>query len=198
VSANPLLTPEGHRWPQVPAVYGWLELDGRGNWLLRDSVDAAHFERVTNWALNLYISDNYGNDVQGRWYFQNGPQRVYVRLHRTPLVFRFVDGRWRDHCGQSAGRVSAAWLDEMGAVILQGERGAGVVDDRDLRFLANLLVDTGRAADQAGVQEEDFLLRCEIGEGGQSEYLPLRRLKESLFEQVLGFVAEPMPEAGLG
>ncbi|MBP7581842.1 MAG: DUF2946 family protein, partial [Vogesella sp.] len=26
------------KWPNVPAVYGWLRLDARGQWWLRDSL----------------------------------------------------------------------------------------------------------------------------------------------------------------
>jgi len=35
------------KWPEVPAVYGWLALDRRGNWLLRESA-AQRFGRIGN------------------------------------------------------------------------------------------------------------------------------------------------------
>ena len=182
------------RWPEVPAVYGWLALDGRGNWLLRDAYDTTRFQRVSNPAFNRYIASGYASDTQGRWYFQNGPQRVYVRLHRTPLVFRFEDGGWRDHCGQPAGRITAAWLDEAGAVILRGERGAGVVDDRDLRFLVDRLINTGEGAVRLDSHGGELLLRCKINEDGQAEFLPVRPLQESSLERTLGFVADPVQD----
>jgi hypothetical protein len=31
-----------------------------------------------------FIQRNYESDAQGQWFFQNGPQRVYVELEATP------------------------------------------------------------------------------------------------------------------
>ena len=69
------------KWPNVPAVYGWLALDRRGNWLIKR-------ETIGNQALNAFISRNYTHDDAGRWYFQNGPQRVFVDLDYAPFVYR--------------------------------------------------------------------------------------------------------------
>ena len=81
------------KWPNVPAVYGWLALDRRGRWLLRD-------EPIANRAAVRFIDRNYGVDDGGRWYFQNGPQRVFVRLDYTPWVLRLrVDGGLDTHTG---------------------------------------------------------------------------------------------------
>ncbi len=35
-----------------------------------------------------FIARNYDGDAQGRRFFQNGPQRVYVELEATPLDLR--------------------------------------------------------------------------------------------------------------
>ena len=59
------------KWPNVPAVFGWLSLDRRGRWLLRG-------EPIGNAAARQFISRNYQSDPHGRWFFQNGPQRVFV------------------------------------------------------------------------------------------------------------------------
>ena len=61
------------RWPNVPAVYGWLSLTARGEWRLRG-------ERIENAAIRAFFDRNYAGDAQGCWYVQNGPQRVYVAL----------------------------------------------------------------------------------------------------------------------
>ena len=61
------------RWPDVPAVYGWLSLDRRGRWCLRG-------EAVTHRGAVQFINRNYDHTSDGRWYFQNGPQRVFVDL----------------------------------------------------------------------------------------------------------------------
>ena len=55
------------KWPNVPAVFGWLSLDGRGNWAIKG-------ERVHNKVITDFIGRNYGCDSDGRWFFQNGPQ----------------------------------------------------------------------------------------------------------------------------
>ena len=112
------------KWPNVPAVYGWLELDRRGNWRIKG-------ERIGNTALREFISRNYDRDEQGRWFFQNGPQRVYVKLAYTPLVMHYEGGAVLDHCGRPV-RVAQTWLDDEGSVLIVGDRGVGVLDDRDL------------------------------------------------------------------
>ena len=62
------------KWPDVPAVFGWLELDARGNWLVKG-------KKITNPAIVEFIGRNYAHDGHGRWFFQNGPQRVFTLLH---------------------------------------------------------------------------------------------------------------------
>ena len=71
------------KWPNVPAVYGWLALDRRGNWLIKG-------ERIANRALREFIARNYEADERGCWFFQNGPQRVFVVLDFAPFVYRVV------------------------------------------------------------------------------------------------------------
>jgi hypothetical protein len=112
------------RWPNVPAVYGWLGLDRRGNWLIKG-------ERIGNAALREFIARNYEADERGRWFFQNGPQRVYVKLAYTPFVMHYEGERLFDHCGQPVEALET-WLDDEGCVLIRGGRGVGVLDDRDL------------------------------------------------------------------
>ena len=112
------------KWPNVPAVYGWLELDRRGNWLIKG-------ERIGNAALREFIGRNYEADEQGRWFFQNGPQRVYVTLGYTPLVVHYEGERLFDHCGRPF-TCKNAYQDDEGSVLLEGEQGIALLDDRDL------------------------------------------------------------------
>jgi hypothetical protein len=126
------------KWPDVPDVYGWLELDRRGDWRLRSAADGT-FERIANAGLREFICRNYDRDARGRWFFQNGPQRVYVRLAYTPLVARLEEGGLFDHCGRPLGEPAGIWLDDEGSIVLSGARGVAVLDDRDLeRFAAGL------------------------------------------------------------
>jgi hypothetical protein len=116
------------RWPNVPAVYGWLELDRRGNWRING-------EKIGNAALRDFISRNYEADERGRWYFQNGPQRVYVKLAYTPLVMHHEGDALFDHCARPV-RALETYLDDEGSVLIRCERSIGVLDDRDLERYA--------------------------------------------------------------
>ena len=124
------------RWPDVPDVYGWLALDRRGEWRLRVEGTEARFERIGNRALREFICRNYAADAGGRWYFQNGPQKVFVRLAYAPLVVRLEGTALADHCGRPFGEPLGLWQDEEGSLLLLGERGLGLLDDRDLPAFA--------------------------------------------------------------
>ena len=126
---DPIVARAMARWPDVPAVYGWLALDRRGNWLIKA-------ERITHQAMREFIARNYEGDDAGRWYFQNGPQRVYVTLAYTPLVVHYEGDTLVDHCGRPfAARVN--YVDDEGSVVLAGESGIALLDDRDLLRFAD-------------------------------------------------------------
>jgi hypothetical protein len=120
------------KWPNVPAVFGWLELDRRGNWRIKG-------EKIGNAALREFIARNYECDAEGRWFFQNGPQRVYVRLAYTPLVVHYEGDTLFDQCGRAFSPREVLEDDE-GSVLMGNELGVALLDDRDL----------ARFADQAG------------------------------------------------
>jgi len=118
------------KWPDVPAVYGWLALDRRGNWLIKR-------ETISNEALNAFIRRNYLNDDAGRWFFQNGPQRVFVDLDYTPFVCRVTNNltaplALATHVGNSVNTVLGAWIDEQGAILLHTDHGIGIMHDQDI------------------------------------------------------------------
>jgi len=116
------------KWPDVPDVYGWLSLDRRGNWLIKG-------ERIGNAAFREFISRNYAADSQGRWYFQNGPQRVFVKLAYAPLVVRHDGDALIDQCGRRFIPIEA-FQDDEGSILLRGEPGIALLDDRDLERYA--------------------------------------------------------------
>jgi hypothetical protein len=118
------------KWPNVPAVYGWLRLDRRGNWLMKG-------ETIGNRALREFIARNYEADAGGRWFFQNGPQRVYVSLAYTPLVVHYAGEVLFDHCGRRF-TPRQAFQDDEGSVLLLGEPGVALLDDRELARFAEL------------------------------------------------------------
>jgi len=112
------------KWPGVPAVYGWLELDRRGSWRIKG-------ERISNVALREFIARNYEADLRGCWFFQNGPQRVFVSLAYTPWVVHYEGDAMLDHCGRPFA-VEETFLDEEGSILVVEKKKIALLDDRDL------------------------------------------------------------------
>lgn len=127
------------KWPNVPHCFGWLGLDARGNWYMRDDgVQAAGpFPQskgplLRHEKLIDFINRNYEHDAAGQWFFQNGPQRVYVELEITPLVWRLGPGfSVTAHTGQPA-RPLRAGVDELGRLYLETDLGFGLVHTLDM------------------------------------------------------------------
>ena len=145
------------KWPNVPACWGWLGLDARGNWWLRDAQAqacgafasgalGAKGTRVEHAKLADFIGRNYQCDVLGNWYFQNGPQQVFVALEATPWVWRvhMQDAgalQIHSHTGAplAAAAVQQVLVDETGAVYLAAPQGLGLVHTQDMLELAAAL-----------------------------------------------------------
>ena len=95
--------------------------------------------RVDHEKLKAFIERNYASDERGCWYFQNGPQRVYIELESTPWIYRVNgNGEVQTHTGLSA-PLQAVWQDEKGCVYLQTPLGLGLVHTQDVVCLAQLL-----------------------------------------------------------
>jgi hypothetical protein len=141
------------KWPNVPHCYGWLALDARGNWRMRDE-RAQHLnlsgDKLTNAALVAFITRNYGADERGCWYFQNGPQRVYVQLEATPYIARTdPSAGWLLHTGAPLGTLDAALLTDTGALVLRSGDVVAQLDDRDFaHVLPQLHMDGAPVADE--------------------------------------------------
>lgn len=131
------------RWPNVPAVHGWLRLDRRGQWLLVDRGRPGFDERlhgagspITSPQIVDFIGRNYGHDDAGRWYWQNGPQRVYVDLDLAPLVLRVVGegtaNRLVAHTGFAVQRIDGVYASAEGDLLAATDLGPGVLHDLDL------------------------------------------------------------------
>ena len=143
------------KWPNVPACYGWLALDARGDWYMRDDrvqaagpFPAVKGSRINHEKLREFIERNYLADEAGCWFFQNGPQRVYVELEAAPWVWRLHgDGAAlavTSHTGLAA-RFESAWLDEHGRLFLATDLGFGIVHTLDMGLAADA-VEAGRWA----------------------------------------------------
>lgn len=171
------------KWPNVPACYDWLSLDRRGDWRLQG-------ERIVHRGLVDFINRQYGSDEAGRWFVQNGPQRVFVKLTGTPWIFRRDGAGFVSHTGQPAGALQALYVDADGHLLLAAELGIGLLDDRDLAaFLAECRGPDGQPADEAA-----FLALLE-GRDAAIDWqgLPLRRLATTDLPGRFGFDPDPRP-----
>ena len=138
------------KWPGVPHCYGWLALDARGDWYMRDDriQHAGPFpqvkgSRIRHDKLLGFIHRNYAADTQGQWFFQNGPQRVYVELEATPWIWRLQAVESGGcavlaHTGQPA-QVRRCLLDELGRLYLDTDLGFGLVHTQDMALAADVI-----------------------------------------------------------
>ncbi|MBO9516287.1 MAG: DUF2946 family protein [Variovorax sp.] len=134
------------KWPNVPHCYGWLGLDARGNWYLRDDrcqaagpFPAAKGSLLQHEKLIEFIQRNYEHDEKGQWFFQNGPQRVYVELETAPWIWRIgADLSVRSHAGEVV-EPSACLLDEEGKLYLAAPIGLGLVHTQDVALAADAI-----------------------------------------------------------
>jgi Protein of unknown function (DUF2946) len=138
------------KWPNVPHCHGWLALDARGDWYMRDDrIQAAgpfpqvKGSRIEHEKLRAFIERNYLADDAGDWFFQNGPQRVYVELEAAPWVWRLTAPHaanavpaMRSHTGLDA-KCQSVWLDDGGRLFVATELGLGIVHSLDMNLAAD-------------------------------------------------------------
>ncbi|MBJ7313375.1 DUF2946 family protein [Rugamonas sp. CCM 8940] len=186
------------KWPNVPHCYGWLGLDARGQWRMRDEraqqLDLPG-DKLQHVALLAFIARNYDRDERGCWYFQNGPQRVYLNLEATPYIARSVPGEgWQLHTGVAMGPLDAVYLSQAGALFLHSGTVLAQLDDRDFAQVLPLLW-----MDGASVSDEALMAWLEDGKGALSLHLreaetPVTRLaQDDDVAARFGFVRRPAP-----
>jgi len=187
------------KWPNVPAVYGWLSLDRRGHWLLKG-------ERVANPGIAAFFGRNYSHDEQGRWFFQNGPQRVYVTLDYTPHIYRVSSApnatlKLASHCGAAIQAINAAYIDEAGQLLLDTDLGIGLMHDADLETMVPRFCglggkpagDTELAATLEALQAgKRVALELEL----DTTRLPVLPIRSADVPARFGFDAHPVQPAG--
>ncbi len=143
------------KWPNVPDCFGWLALDRRGQWRMRDEFAQQNKlpgQVITHTNLNEYIARKYTCDERGRYFFQNGPQRVFITLDATPWVVRITPSakglQLINQCHHSI-EPSGALSDESGNIYIVGEinqdpfskedcRAVGILHDHDLDHFSQL------------------------------------------------------------
>jgi len=128
------------RWPDVPAVFGWLSLSRRGQWRLHPGGTAlagGYGESIQNQQILSFMDRNYTCDEQGQWFFQNGPQRVFVRLDSAPLIVSLTGqpALLRTHNQLEVQRIDDWLIDHDGNLFLQCDQGAASINDLDLELV---------------------------------------------------------------
>ncbi len=171
------------RWPNVPACYGWLSLDRRGGWRLQG-------EPVTHPGLLAFMNAHYGADSGGNWLVNNGPQRVFVALAYTPLIYRLQpDDSLITHTGASHAGAEAVMMDEEGNVLLVTADGVGLLDDRDLTGF----IEQCRAADGSPASDEALLQLMSGASSVSWRGLELEPVKRAQVPARFGFEPDPQP-----
>ena len=185
------------KWPNVPDCYGWLGLDARGAWRMRDE-RAQHLnapgDKVTQSKLLGFINRNYCADERGRWYFQNGPQRVFLNLEATPYIARTDPQQGLLlHTGEAFGPPAHAFMTELGELIIEGAGKVAQVDDRDVAQLMAAL-----ELDGAAPSDEALMAWLEGAPGSlalrvQGQAAPVERIARDSVPQRFGFQRLPSP-----
>lgn len=184
------------KWPNVPHCFGWLRLDARGHWRMRDEraqQSGLPGDKISHPALLGFINRNYTHDDAGRWYFQNGPQRVYIDLEATPYVVRTDPAAGLLlHTGDAMPALQQAWLTPEGRWILVAAGIVATLDDRDAATLLRDVMHADATASDEQVMawlEGDHTIDLTLRHGNLS--LPLQRIDADDVAQQFGFVAQP-------
>ena len=193
------------RWPEVPDVYGWLSLSERGEWRLHPQGDALSAasdgvkpgspgEPITSPPILQFINRNYAADAAGQWYFQNGPQRVYVRLDGAPHILHTTNTEsglaLHNQAAQCITDISGWWLDQDGKLYAQTNLGPGLIAGRDLLSLLNLLLlPDGTSLLQELEQQPES--PCMVQWSQQNPPALLQHCQSADIESILGFVRCP-------
>ena len=187
------------KWPNVPDVYRWLSLDQRGNWLVKG-------KRITHDGLNQFISANYHSDEHQRWYFQNGPQKVFVTLEYTPFVI-FCQSEnkilsLKTHTGKLIHDIETVYLDRDGRVLANWGQHIGVICDRDLTLLYEH-IEVDHASDN--VQPFEALEKAICGDSigatdlmlsVEGKKVSVQTIDEATLRNRFPFNATPLPDPG--
>ena len=188
------------KWPNVPDVYNWLVLDERGNWLIKK-------EKIFHKGLIDFINAQYTVDDKGRWFFQNGPQRVFVTLEYTPYVLTLASHDsviyFKTQTNENVETIDKLWIDNKGRLLVSWESNIGLVCDRDLPLLADKLSHNNKSIDQMDPNELASI-RHQIPSGGETSLtLMMNRKTYNIFfidevevSKLFSFNLKPNPPDG--
>ncbi|ETD69336.1 hypothetical protein V757_09165 [Pelistega indica] len=130
------------KWPDVPAVYGWLSLNQSGEWRIHQGGNYAKNplgEKITNPQILAFIARNYSHTEQGEYFFQNGPQRVFIDLSEAPFVIELNDKQqfYTLNTSETIERIDAWLMDDNGFIYILSNIGFCLVASKDLATIFN-------------------------------------------------------------
>ena len=200
------------KWPNVPDCFGWLALDRRGQWRMRDEFTQQNKlpgQVIKHAALNEFISRNYACDELGRYFFQNGPQRVFISLDATPWIVRItpsdLSSNLINQCNHAM-EPTAALSDEKGNIYIVGTVNQTIYDstnsdknnntqfskreDQTIALLHDH--DLDHFSELAKLREE----ACSFGGSWvwQDKQLPLDPVHSDELASRFKFIANPQPQ----
>jgi hypothetical protein len=196
------------KWPNVPDCYGWLALDRRGQWRMRDEFAQQNNlpgQVIQHAALNDFIERNYACDESGRYFFQNGPQRVFITLDATPWIVRIIPSDAGTHLTNQCHQImepTAALSDEKGNIYIVGTVNQTIYSrnkndnnqfvKRDSQTVALLHGhDLDHFSELAKLREE----ACSFGGSWtwQDKQLPLDPIHSEELASRFNYIAQPQP-----
>jgi hypothetical protein len=183
------------KWPNVPHCYGWLALDARGHWRMRDQPTQdlnLPGDKIAHVALLAFINRNYLHDERGCWFFQNGPQRVYLNLEATPFIAR-TDGAqgFVLHTGAPMAVVDEVFLCDSGELILRHGEVVAQLDDRDMAQVMAMLRIDGKPVDDDALMAWLEGAPARLVLRGVGFEASVQHLRHETLAQQFGFVQVP-------
>ena len=192
------------KWPNVPDCFGWLALDRRGQWRMRNEFTQQNKlpgQVIKHAPLNEFIARNYACDESGRYFFQNGPQRVFITLDATPWIVRIIPAdtgpQLINQCHQAMDP-TAALSDENGNIYIVGNIAQTIYEDSDrgkFSIQENESIallhdhDLDLFSELAALREE----ACSFGGSWNwhGKQLPLDPIHSSELAERFGYIAKP-------
>ena len=189
------------KWPNVPDVYNWLMLDERGDWRIKE-------EKISHKGLIDVINAHYQADDKGRWFFQNGPQRVFVTLAYTPYVLSVASHDsityFKTQTNVIVKSVDKLWIDNKDRLLVSWKNGIGLVSDRDLPLLADKLTHETEPFDRMNSTELDLIKQRTPSRSKTSLKLTMNQKTYGILfinaievSQLFGFDSNPSPPLGV-
>jgi hypothetical protein len=156
---------------------------------------------IQHTTLNEFISRNYACDSLGRYFFQNGPQRVFITLDTTPWIARIIPSesgiQLLTQCGEEI-QAQGALSDEKGNIYITGLITQSLSDQIDNTIFTRRVSpsvallhdhDLGLFSEQSIVQEDACSFRGSWLWDGRD--LPIEPIRSIELSERFHFVKAP-------